>query len=783
MIIFLAAAGLVEQLATPGFPPDQRLKTAAFVLSAVLPLLAVWRFPLLVLGVISAVVFTSVEAQANVGSAGRIGLLFAMFMAVDAGRGLARYVAIALTVGTLTWSIKPWESPVSTWLYAYVLIAAVVGAGIAQAQRRSIARSLETNILDLTAQAATRRSLTLHQVRTDLARELHNIVGIALESMTAKANSAITDLQQATDRSLPDSIEATEAAGRYALSEMRRLLTVLRNGGVAERQQRSQPGLSELQDLVSSSCADPDSRSVKIEGDPKRVPASVGLATFRIVEEVLSTAHDDRSSSVSVSVSIGDRSLALAIESSGAPLQGIASGDLQMMGVRERTAVFGGTLQVARSRDVFAVEVDLPFPTKDAMLGNPLGDRPPGGTSNGQKGLRKGANALRRAVGRTWIWDIAFVAALSAGAWAEFGPAHQTVAGLEDVPPNAFSTGAKLWAVAIVAMLLVRRVSPFAVVVAVSALAFLQNVQGFFTPISNVFALQIAVFTVGSANHKRWQLFLAPVLAGVGLFFPQPLTISYAASLVIFALSMAGAGYLGTVVGDRRKLNKQLQERLASIDEERRLELSLALRQERLRVAREMHDLVAHSLSLMVVQAGAARAVSRKDPNKALEAMRSVVETGKQVVVELRQLISLLSVDEPSAAAQLPGADIPTLLERARRDGIDVTFQEEGSQRPPSGGSVELSTYRIIQEALTNARKHAPGARVDVSIRYQPQSVELKIEDEGAAQDVTLSSFGTGLGLAGMRERVAMFGGELRAEPSSSGGFVVEASMPWSAAA
>jgi signal transduction histidine kinase len=230
-------------------------------------------------------------------------------------------------------------------------------------------------------------------------------------------------------------------------------------------------------------------------------------------------------------------------------------------------------------------------------------------------------------------------------------------------------------------------------------------------------------------------------------------------------------------------LNKELQERLASIDEERRLELSLALRQERLRVAREMHDLVAHSLSLMVVQAGAARAISRKDRSEALEAMRSVVETGKQVVVELRQLISLLSVDEPSAAAQLPRADIPALLERARRDGIDVTFQEQGSQRPPSGGSVELSAYRIIQEALTNARKHAPGARVDVSIQYQPQSVELKIEDEGAAQDVTLSSFGTGHGLAGMRERVAMFGGELRAEPSSSGGFVVEASMPWSAAA
>jgi signal transduction histidine kinase len=210
---------------------------------------------------------------------------------------------------------------------------------------------------------------------------------------------------------------------------------------------------------------------------------------------------------------------------------------------------------------------------------------------------------------------------------------------------------------------------------------------------------------------------------------------------------------------------------------DRELATREAIVAERGRIARELHDVVAHHMSVMIVQAAAARAVGETDPTAAAEALRRVEDSGRAGLAEMRRLLRLLDADDPADREPQPGlARLDELLEGMRATGLPVEAVVEGTPRPVSPG-VDLSAYRVVQEALTNSLKHAGGAGARVVLRYRPTVLELEIADEGPGSLVDTTSSG-GRGLMGMRERVQLCGGEFEAGPHDGGGFVVRARLP-----
>ena len=201
-----------------------------------------------------------------------------------------------------------------------------------------------------------------------------------------------------------------------------------------------------------------------------------------------------------------------------------------------------------------------------------------------------------------------------------------------------------------------------------------------------------------------------------------------------------------------------------------------ALRAERARIARELHDVVTHSVSLMVLQTGAARQIMEHDESRARAMLESVEASGRSALEELRRMLGLLSDEDADAPlAPQPGlTEIPVLVEQVRAAGLAVELRVEGQPQEVSGG-VAIAAYRIVQEALTNVVKHAGGAESRVVLRWGDGALELEIVDRGSG---TESEAGDGRGLAGMRERAAMYGGTLEAEPVPERGFVVRARIP-----
>jgi signal transduction histidine kinase len=203
-----------------------------------------------------------------------------------------------------------------------------------------------------------------------------------------------------------------------------------------------------------------------------------------------------------------------------------------------------------------------------------------------------------------------------------------------------------------------------------------------------------------------------------------------------------------------------------------------AVAAERAAIARELHDVVAHHMSVMVVQAGAARAVSESDPAATAEALRQIEASGRTGLTEMRRLLEVLKAEEDgNGRAPQPGlARLSELVDAMRASGLPVEAVVEGSPRPLQPG-VDLSAYRIVQEALTNALRHAGGASARVVVRYDPGAVELEVADDGPGPPEDPKASG-GHGLIGMRERVQLFGGELEAGPRPGGGFLLRARLP-----
>ncbi len=241
---------------------------------------------------------------------------------------------------------------------------------------------------------------------------------------------------------------------------------------------------------------------------------------------------------------------------------------------------------------------------------------------------------------------------------------------------------------------------------------------------------------------------------------------------------MLAALFLGTTVRARRLYLQSLEERAARLERERDQQAELAAARERTRIAREMHDIVAHSLSVMITLADGAVATVKRDPDVAGEAMEQVAITGRQALGEMRNLLGVLRSDEVASFAPQPGLNrIETLLDEVRMAGLPVSVTIVGEPRAMSS-TQETTVYRFVQEGLTNVLKHARSpSRAWVTLEWEPDGIHLEVRDDGMVRRE--AAYQEGLGLRGMQERLAMFGGAMSAGPLQPKGWVTRGTLPF----
>lgn len=293
----------------------------------------------------------------------------------------------------------------------------------------------------------------------------------------------------------------------------------------------------------------------------------------------------------------------------------------------------------------------------------------------------------------------------------------------------------------------------------------------------NIYGMMVAVYGVGRYGKSDRQKIIGVIgtLLVIGLIDvgqSDSLTDIIAGMLFTFLFWIAGRQ-----IGDRGAYLNLLRERATSVEREQTAQARRAVAEERTRIARELHDVVAHRVSMMTVQAGAAKTVARTDPEGAVKAMSAVETGGRQALEELRHLLGVLRPDSETTelAPQSGIDDVPRLVEQFSEAGLPVTLDIKPlPQNLPA--SIDLSVYRIIQEALTNVLKHAgPNAQADVKIKNKDKEIIIVVDNDGQ-RDTILP--GAGHGIAGMRERTQLLGGHLTADPQMGGGFRVTAHFP-----
>jgi signal transduction histidine kinase len=295
-------------------------------------------------------------------------------------------------------------------------------------------------------------------------------------------------------------------------------------------------------------------------------------------------------------------------------------------------------------------------------------------------------------------------------------------------------------------------------------------------------AMPVAVYSV-AAYGRRWVSLAGLVVAELGLaavwLTPAMLERS---SFLFFMGFIAVAWVLGHFVGDRQVYAAQLEERTAELEEAREELARRAVVEERLRLARELHDVVAHAMSVIAVQSGVGAHVADSRPEEVGKALAAIEVTSRGALEELRRLLGVLRQDSEVQASLMPVpglANLDSLLAEVGKAGLAVRVRVEGTPLQLPAG-VDLSAYRIVQEALTNVVKHAGPAHAEVTIGYRDQEVTVEVTDDGrgAVPPASDGRVGTGHGLIGMRERVAAFSGDLQVGPRPGGGFRVAARLP-----
>jgi signal transduction histidine kinase len=357
-------------------------------------------------------------------------------------------------------------------------------------------------------------------------------------------------------------------------------------------------------------------------------------------------------------------------------------------------------------------------------------------------------------------------------------------------PPPSATVAASM--VLLTAPLALRRRFPLSTLVAiVGAFLLTHAVFEVYETSITVLAGSFALYSAAVHGAERWrgpvQALSVAVIAGevvreiyfgspeaAGRVLAQGFSLFY--NLVILALPCL----LGVAVRSLRERQRQLAARAVELEREREENARRAVFEERVRIARDLHDVVAHHVSVMGVQAGAARLVIGRHPAQAEEALGSIERTSRQAVGELQQMLGFLRQEgEVDGLSPQPGLhELPGLAAQLAEANLTVQLRIEGKEKPVPR-TVDVSAYRIVQEALTNTVKHARAGKADVRVRYADDAVVVEVVDDGQGATTPLPApLSGGHGLIGMRERVALHGGELRVGPRAAGGFAVEATFP-----
>ena len=353
---------------------------------------------------------------------------------------------------------------------------------------------------------------------------------------------------------------------------------------------------------------------------------------------------------------------------------------------------------------------------------------------------------------------------------------------------------------ALIAVLAARRVWPAAVFLLACAIAFAQWLLGF--PLLGDVALLIALYTVTAHQSRARALLAAGVLEAGAVMAAvrwEPAGTLPRSTLFLTATVVA-ALFAGLTAASGSRYLAWMDERARRLEIERDQQAAIAAAAERTRIARELHDIVSHSLSVVITLADAAAVVSRADPGRAVEAMTDVSEVGRHALSDMRAMLGVLRTDEPSAdpdpkgpqapkrpqAPQAPQppqpgvAQLGALVERIRATGLAVDLTVEGTPFP-LGAAAELTAYRIVQEALTNTLRHATAENAWVTISYDEPELRIRVADDGhpatPAVPPAAPAARQGHGIDGMRERAALHSGALRAGPAAGGGWLVEATL------
>jgi signal transduction histidine kinase len=333
----------------------------------------------------------------------------------------------------------------------------------------------------------------------------------------------------------------------------------------------------------------------------------------------------------------------------------------------------------------------------------------------------------------------------------------------------------------IILPLLGRRRFPFAAPLSVwllgPGLSFVDGRLVPFTPSISVAGMACAFLLGNLRNSVKAWLGLVVVLSGAAIVAHND--PSHSPAELFFVPLLFAVGWLaGFALHERAEQAEAAEVRATQAERERDAAARIAVAEERARIARELHDIVAHAVSVMVLQVGAVR---HKLPDALAEdrdALAGVEQAGRTALSQMRRLLAAMRDDGDEAElAPQPGLDgLDSLVEEVGRAGLPVRLHVDGEPYPLPR-AIDLSAYRIVQEGLTNALKHARAGNADVTVRYRPDELELEVRDDGTG---TATSDGLGHGLVGIRERVKIYGGEMSAGPSNRGGFVLSTRLPLS---
>lgn len=364
------------------------------------------------------------------------------------------------------------------------------------------------------------------------------------------------------------------------------------------------------------------------------------------------------------------------------------------------------------------------------------------------------------------------VAAASVAVFALYGP-DRLAAGMR--PPDAFGVALVLLACAPVA---VRRAWPLAAMCAALVPETLLSALGYTT---GMLGLSCVVLLYSVASHRGLAMALGALVVTLMTYVLSavsgPVRVGGWSEHVVVAVVLVAVWGAGRSLRLRRAYLEELKDRAARLERAHAADTRAARAEERSRIARELHDVVAHHVSVMTVQAAAARRVLAADPDLAREALSAIEHTGRMAMTEMRNIVGVLRTDARAELGPQPGVrDLPALVEQMREAGLPTQLLIEGEPRPMPAG-VDLATYRLVQEGLTNSLRHAGSdAKAVVTIRYDPRELDVRVEDDG--RGVVEVSRRSGHGLVGIRERVALYGGILSIGPLPGGGFEVRARFP-----